>query len=91
MRIDVRVKPRASRRGIETGPDGVLTVRVSEPAEDGRANAAVVELLARHFGVPKSAVTLVRGQRGRQKRIEILDSCLPANRSVRSARRDAAP
>ncbi len=71
MRIDVRVKPKASRRGVETGPDGVLTVRVSEPAADGRANAAVIDMLAQHFGVPKSAVILVRGLASRRKIVEI--------------------
>ena len=51
--------------------DGVLTVRVSAPAQEGRANAAVLEMLAEHFGVPRRAVRLVHGQAGRRKLVEI--------------------
>lgn len=70
-RIRVNVIPRAKTRGIEPLPDGGLRVRVSEPAEDGRANAAVINALAEHFDVPKRAVTIVRGASSRQKLIEI--------------------
>ena len=71
MRMGVRVIPRARRRGIEAGPDGGLIVRVTEPAEDGRANAAVIELLAAHFGVPKRRVRIVQGLASRRKLVEI--------------------
>jgi uncharacterized protein YggU (UPF0235/DUF167 family) len=44
---------------------------VTEPADGGRANAAVIEALAKHFGVPRRLVTIVRGARSRQKLVEI--------------------
>ncbi len=57
--ISVRVKP-GSRKGplAEVAPDGGLTIYVQERAVDGKANEAVIRLLAEHFGVPRSRVEL---------------------------------
>ena len=76
MRIAVRVTPRGGRDAIEgwtADADGrpVLKVRVAAAATDGQANAAVVALLARALGRPKSAVRLVRGASSRTKQLEI--------------------
>ena len=71
MRVQVRVIPRARQEAIEKMSNGTLRVKVTEPAEGGRANAAVIEALAEHFNVPKRCVTILRGQTGRQKLIEI--------------------
>jgi uncharacterized protein (TIGR00251 family) len=49
----------------------VLALRVAAPPADGRANAAVIELLAATFGVRASAVEIVRGASSRRKRIRI--------------------
>lgn len=70
--ISVRVKP-GSRKGplVETDEDGVLTVYVHEPAVDGKANTAVIRVLAEHFGVPRSRVELVSGAAARIKRFRI--------------------
>ena len=71
MRVQVRVIPRARQEAIEKMSNGTLRVKVTEPAEGGRANAAVIEALDEHFNVPKRCVTILRGQTGRQKLIEI--------------------
>jgi len=71
MRIQVKVTPRAKRPGIETATDGTLVVKVREPAEDGRANAALVEALAEYFGVARGGVSIVHGHTSRRKLIEI--------------------
>jgi uncharacterized protein (TIGR00251 family) len=71
MRLTVKVVPRASRNAIKEQAGG-LKVYVTEPPEDGRANAAVVELLATHFGVPQKNVIVVSGVRSRYKQIDIL-------------------
>jgi uncharacterized protein len=71
MRLTIKVTPRSKRPGIECLADGTCAVRVSEPAEDGRANAAVVAALAEHFGVAKSAVTVVHGHSSRRKLVEV--------------------
>ncbi|HEY2407104.1 MAG TPA: DUF167 domain-containing protein [Polyangiaceae bacterium] len=70
--IDVRAVPRASRDRVGPVVDGALRVAVSAPPVDGEANAAVVELLAQAFGVRRSAVEVVHGERGRRKTVRIL-------------------
>ena len=67
--ITVRVTPKASRARIVETPEG-LQVYVTVPPEDGKANAEVQKALARHLGLPKSALRLVRGQKSRDKTFE---------------------
>jgi uncharacterized protein len=71
MRLQIRVTARARKPGIEVAGDGTLVVKVRETAEDGRANAAVIEALAQHWGVAKRAVTIVHGHGSRRKLVEI--------------------
>ena len=70
--VSVRVKP-GSTKGplVETGPDGQLTIYVRERAVDGKANEAVVSVLAKHLGVPRSRVELTSGTTSRMKRFRI--------------------
>jgi uncharacterized protein len=70
--ISVRVKP-GSRKGplVEVGRDGELTVYVREPALEGKANEAVVNLLAKHLGVTPSRLNLVSGASSRVKRFRV--------------------
>lgn len=71
-RITVRVTPRSGACSIEAGAGGVLLVRVTAPPDDGKANAAVCKLMADTLGVPKSAVTVVRGHTARTKQLEVV-------------------
>lgn len=73
LAVILRVTPKGGRDHI----DGVahdasgrpaLKVRVAAPPEDGKANAAVCSLLAKAFGVAKSAVRITRGELARDKR-----------------------
>lgn len=70
-RIALRVTPRASRARIVIEGDS-LRAYVTAPPEAGKANDAVRVLLARALGVPKSRLSLVRGQSARDKVIEFL-------------------
>lgn len=71
-RLAVRVHPGARRAGLVGWmEDGTLKVAVAAPPEGGRANAAVVELLADVLGVPKRQVTVARGRSSRAKAVEI--------------------
>ena len=72
--LSVRVQPGASRTGEAgpTGPEGAeLKVRLASPPVDGRANDELVRWLAKELGVPRSAVTLVRGQTSRSKQVRV--------------------
>ena len=69
--IDVAVKPRSSREGVGPVQGDRLVVAVNAPPVEGKANEAVVRVLASTFGVPRSAVTIVRGETGRKKTIRI--------------------
>lgn len=70
-KISVYVTPKSSRNEIAGWRGGELSAKVTAPPEGGKANAAVCKLLARELGVPKSAVTVVRGQSARHKQLEI--------------------
>lgn len=76
LRVDLRLQPGASRAGVDgiaVLDDGatVLKVRVTEPPEGGRANAALVKLLAKAWKLPKSAVSLVAGHTDRRKTLAV--------------------
>lgn len=73
-RYGVTVKP-GSKKGplVEASPDGNLTLFVRERAVDGAANDGVVKLLAAHFGVPKSRISIVRGHTSRSKLVDVDD------------------
>jgi uncharacterized protein len=68
LTVDVSVKPGGSRERLEW--DGaVLTIRTRAKPVEGKANAAVIEILAEAMDVPKSRVSLEKGEKSRQKRI----------------------
>lgn len=69
--LSVRVQPKASRDAILGEHDGALKVTVTAAPEKGKANKAVIELLAKALGVPKSAVTLESGAASRDKTFAI--------------------
>jgi len=56
---------------MQAALDGSLLVRVREPAVEGKANRAVVELLAEYFNVPKTNVRLVSGHKSKVKFFEL--------------------
>lgn len=70
-RIRVRVQASARKSEVVGVRDGVLIVRVAAPAIEGRANESLRRLIAKRLGLPKSAVTIARGQGSRDKVIEI--------------------
>jgi uncharacterized protein len=70
-RVRLRVAPGATRAGVVGRHGDAWKVRVTAPAEGGRANDAVVRLLADTFGLPRTAVTLVSGHSARDKIVEL--------------------
>jgi uncharacterized protein (TIGR00251 family) len=76
MLIAVRVTPRGGRDAVDgwVRDDAgrlLLKVRVAAPAAEGQANAAVIGVLAKALGRPKSAFTLLSGQTARVKRLNV--------------------
>ncbi|MEX1194425.1 MAG: DUF167 family protein [Dehalococcoidia bacterium] len=69
--LRVRVTPGARDAGLAGWHEGTLRLKVRERAEKGRANEAVVRLLAEHLGVSLSTVRLTRGGAAREKLFEI--------------------
>lgn len=79
-RIAVRVTPRSKRNTVSEGATASrkeqqrqFQVHVTAAPEDGKANAAVIKLLAKHLGIAKSQITLVRGATHRDKLFDISD------------------
>jgi uncharacterized protein (TIGR00251 family) len=72
MKIQVKVKP--SSKTDEIGQEGdSFIVQVKESPREGKANQAVIRLLAEHFSVPKSQVRILSGFRSRNKVIEVVE------------------
>lgn len=69
--LRLRVQPRAAVAGVVGVVRDRLKVRVPEAPADGRANAAVVHLISRLAGVPKSAVGISHGGSSREKTLRI--------------------
>src|SRR6476661_8163835 len=68
--VAVRVTPRARRNELSFA-DGVLHVRLTAPPVEGAANAALIALLAERLGLPRRAITLLRGESSREKLVAI--------------------
>jgi uncharacterized protein len=67
----VRVTPRAKRNMVTKAADGSIKVYVAAPPEDGRANEAVVQLIADWLGVKRRQVEIVSGAASRNKVLRI--------------------
>ncbi|MGG6894069.1 MULTISPECIES: DUF167 domain-containing protein [Rhizobium] len=76
LRLSVRLTPNGGRDaidGVETGSDGecYLKARVSVAPEKGKANKALIALLAKSLGIPKSSLELLSGDTARKKILRI--------------------
>jgi uncharacterized protein (TIGR00251 family) len=66
--LPVKAQPAAHRAGIAGVHDGMLKVSVTQAADKGKANAAIVEVLAELLGLRKSQLELLSGHTARAKR-----------------------
>lgn len=71
VEIQIKVIPRAGRTALAGLRDGALLVRLAAAPVDGAANEALIEAIAGALGVPKRAVSIVSGERSRQKRLRV--------------------
>ncbi|MBI4366679.1 MAG: DUF167 domain-containing protein [Deltaproteobacteria bacterium] len=72
MKYLIHVKTRARETTVERQSDGSFRVAVMAAPIAGRANEAVIALLAKYFGVPKSCLAIVAGSSSRKKWVEVL-------------------
>ncbi len=71
MTVSIKVKPGSKVDLFAIDAAGQLTVKLKAPAQEGRANAYLIELFAHELGIPKSAVTIVAGFTNPHKRLDI--------------------
>lgn len=70
-RLPIKAIPNAPRNTVAGWLGDALKVKVHAPAQEGRANEELCEFLAETLGLPKRAVSLVQGDKSRQKIIQI--------------------
>ena len=75
--FDVRVVPRSSKSEIIGEYDGALKIRLASPPVDGAANAELIKLLAKSFGVSKGEVEIVSGLTSKSKCV-LISGATPA-------------
>jgi uncharacterized protein len=69
--VRVRLRPRAHRDELIGMRDGVLQARVTAPPVDGKANKALRKLIAKRLGIAASRISVARGEKSREKLIEV--------------------
>ena len=72
MKIQVTVKPGSRIESVEQISEKEFVIKVRAQPQEGKANFAVIEALAKHLNIPKSRVVLLKGATGRKKQFEIL-------------------
>ena len=72
MKIQVKVKPNSKTDEVSREGDSFI-VKVKQPPKEGKANQAVIKLLAEHFGVPRSQISILSGSKSRNKVIEVAE------------------
>ena len=71
IRIQVTVKPNSRASSLDQVEDGTWRAQLKAPPVDGKANAELLSLIARHFDCAKSAVSIKSGTSGRTKLVLI--------------------
>jgi uncharacterized protein (TIGR00251 family) len=94
--LAVRVTPKASRNeltGLYTAADGTvsLSVKVTAAPDKGKANTAVIALLAKKLGIAKSTLTLVKGETDRNKTFQFTGPLEPLEAFIASLTNTGKP
>lgn len=71
MNISVKVKTNARQSKVERIGESNFLVWVNQKPQEGKANKAVIDLLSAYFNLPKSGITIIKGQKTRSKVISI--------------------
>lgn len=70
--LNVRVTPRSSRNAVIGVEADAIKIKLTAPPVEGAANAALIEVVAEWLGVRRSAVSIISGDRARNKRVRVL-------------------
>ena len=71
MILDLYVQPGARKSEFAGEHGGRIKLRLAAPPVEGKANEALIEFLAEHYGVPRRNVRIASGLKSRQKRVVI--------------------
>jgi uncharacterized protein len=71
MKLTVKVKPHSRKNEVRHADDGTLTIFVTDPPIEGKANEKVIELLSEYVNKPKRCISIVAGFRSKIKIVEI--------------------
>ncbi len=74
MYVKVRVYPKSKKEKIEETGENRFDVHVKELAKDNRANERMIEMMARHFSVNKSAIRIINGHHSPSKLLSVTSS-----------------
>jgi len=72
MRLIIKVVPRSSKNEVIEMPDGSLKIKITAPPVDGAANEKIIELLSDRYDAAKSHIHILKGQKGKNKIVEII-------------------
>ena len=79
MTFKVRVQPRSSNNGVVGLYGDALKIKLTAPPVDGKANATCLKFFSDLFNIPKSAIQIVSGKTGRDKKIRLT---LPSGKKI---------
>lgn len=71
MKVFVKTRPNAKKEKVEQADGGRFIVSVKEPPKEGKANEAVIRVLAEYLGIAKSRFKIISGRSSKQKVINI--------------------
>lgn len=71
MQVTVTAKLKQPVRDLVQSAEGIFVARVTSAPENNKANLEIISLLAKHYKVPKSTITLIRGAKSKIKTFEL--------------------
>ena len=71
VRLHLFIQPKSSKNEVVGPHNGLLKIKITAPPVDGKANECLVEFLSDILDIPKRDISIVRGETGRNKTVEL--------------------
>lgn len=71
VRLHLFIQPKSSKNEVVGSHNGLLKIKITAPPVDGKANECLIEFLSDVFDIPKRDITIIRGETGRNKTVEL--------------------